>query len=168
MIQSSSLRAPALLVSATLALSAPASAQVPPASPAPALAVGDVVPAFDAVGVDGTSHHVDFPKGSHTVVLFFLSSCPVCHKMLPVWSDYYQRRPKALTVVGVMLDREPPGFFNALPITFPVLRSPGPELHRAYKVQHVPMTIRIGAGGKVEELGQGVLDPIKLGQIFRP
>jgi len=123
---------------------------------------------FDAVGVDGVARHVDFPKGSHTVVLFFLSSCPVCHKMLPVWSEYYQRKPKGLNVVGVMLDREPPGFFNALPIAFPVLRAPGPELHRAYKVSHVPMTIRIGPGGKVEEVGEGVLDPIKLGQIFRP
>ena len=30
------------------------------------------------------------------------------------------------------------------------------------------MTIRIGPGGKVEEVGEGILDPIKLGQIFRP
>jgi thiol-disulfide isomerase/thioredoxin len=154
-----------LLASATLAASAPAPT---PASPPPALAPGDVVTPFDAVGMDGVSRKVDFPKGSHTVVLFFLSSCPVCHKMLPVWSEYYQRKPKTLDVVGVMLDAPPPGFFNAMPIAFPVVRSPGPELHRAYKIQHVPMTIRIGPGGKVEEVGEGVLDPIRLGQIFRP
>jgi thiol-disulfide isomerase/thioredoxin len=124
--------------------------------------------AFDAVGMDGASRHVDFPKGSRTVVLFFLSSCPVCHKMLPVWSEYYQRKPTTLNVVGVMLDSPPPGFLAAMPIAFPVLRSQGPALHRAFKVNHVPMTIRVGPGGKVEEVGEGVLDPIKLGQIFRP
>jgi thiol-disulfide isomerase/thioredoxin len=146
----------------------PAAAQTALPSPPPSLAPGDVVTAFDAVGVDGVSRHVDFPKGSHTVVMFFLSSCPVCHKMLPVWTEYYQKKPKDLNVVGVMLDSPPPGFFNAMPIGFPVVRSPGPELHRAYKVQHVPLTVRVGAGGKVEEVGEGVLDPIKLGQIFRP
>jgi hypothetical protein len=159
-----------LLASVTFEGSARAQAATPttPASPPASLAPGDVVIPFDAVGVDGVSRHVDFPKGSRTVVLFFLSSCPVCHKMLPVWTDYYQRKPKTLNVVGVMLDSPPPGFFNAMPIGFPVVRTPGPELNRAYKVQHVPMTIRVGPGGKVEDVGEGVLDPIKLGQIFRP
>jgi thiol-disulfide isomerase/thioredoxin len=145
-----------------------AAPQAAPSSPPPSLAPGDTVTPFDAVGVDGVSRRVDFPKGSHTVVMFFLSSCPVCHKMLPVWTEYYQRKPKTLNVVGVMLDSPPPGFFSAMPIGFPVVRSPGPELHRAYKVQHVPLTVRVGPGGKVEDVGEGVLDAIKLGQIFRP
>jgi thiol-disulfide isomerase/thioredoxin len=153
------------------ALSLPASAQ-PPASPAPSrppsLAAGDVVSGFEAVGLDGLSHRVDFPKGSHTVVLFFLSSCPVCHKMLPLWSEYFQRKAKSLNVVAVMLDREPPGFFNAMPVAFPVLRSPGQALNQAFKVHHVPMTIRVGPGGKVEDAVEGLVDPIKLGEIFRP
>jgi thiol-disulfide isomerase/thioredoxin len=139
-----------------------------PASPPPALVPGDVVMPFDATELDGVSRHVDFPKGSRTVVLFFLSSCPVCHKMLPVWSEYYQRKPSTLNVVGVMLDSPPPGYLATLPIAFPVLRAQGTAVQRAFKIQHVPMTIRVGPGGKVEEVGEGVLDPIKLGQIFRP
>lgn len=152
---------------ASMTLPASGVAQTPE-SPPPSLAVGDVVAPFDAVGLDGVSRRVDFPKGSHTVVLFFLSSCPVCHKMLPLWSEYYQRKPKTLSVVGVMLDQAPPGFLLALPISFPVVRPPGRELQRAFKVQHVPMTVRVGPEGKVEEVGEGVLDPIRLGQIFRP
>jgi thiol-disulfide isomerase/thioredoxin len=163
----------AVLVAAAVAVAssaatAPAATQAATSSPPPSLAPGDTVIPFDAVGVDGVSRRVDFPKGSHTVVMFFQSSCPDCHKMLPVWTEYYQRKPKTLNVVGVMLDSPPPGFFNAMPIGFPVVRSPGSELHRAYKVQHVPLTVRVGPGGKVEDVGEGVLDPIKLGQIFRP
>jgi hypothetical protein len=161
--------AAAVLAVVSVAGSALAQASTPaPASPPPSLAPGDVVMPFDAVGMDGVSRHVDFPNGSRTVVLFFLSSCSVCHKMLPVWSEYYQRKPNTVNVVGVMLDAPPPGFFGAMPIAFPVVRSPGPALNRAFKVQHVPMTIRVGPGGKVEEVGEGVLDPIKMGQIFRP
>jgi thiol-disulfide isomerase/thioredoxin len=51
----------------------------PPNSPS----VGDVVPAFDAQRIDGTTQKVSFPKGSTTVLLFFLSGCPTCHKMIP-------------------------------------------------------------------------------------
>lgn len=132
------------------------------------LGPGDVVPVFQAQGVDGVVRNVDFPKDSTTVLLFFLSSCPTCHKMLPVWSEAYLKKPKGLTVFGVMLDREPPGFFNIAPVTFPVLRSPGSSLNKAFKINHVPMTIRVGPHGKVEAAAEGVLDPIRLGQLFRP
>lgn len=149
---------------------ASASAQEPAAapSPAPLLAVGDTVPSFDAEGLDGTVQHVEYRKGSVTVVLFFLSGCPVCHRMIPEWNRIYERRPKGLHVVGVLLDHEPPGFFMATPVSFPVLRSPGPEFARTFKLQKVPMTVRIGAGGKVEDVGVGQLDLIRLGEIFRP
>ena len=164
------IKRPPFIAAALMAMAGivPSALAQTPASPPPSLVRGDVVAPFDAVGVDGTSRHVDFPDGSRTVVLFFLSSCPVCHKMLPVWSEYFQRKPKNLSVVGVMLDAPPPGFFNAMPIAFPVVRSPGSALNKAFKVQHVPMTIRVGPGGKVEDVGEGVLDPIRMGQIFRP
>ena len=154
-----------LLVSA-----ASASAQAPAPAPSrpPSLAVGDVVSGFDAVGVDGVSRRVDFPKGSHTVLLFFLSSCPVCHKMLPLWSEYYQRKAKDLNVVAVMLDREPPGFFNAMPVSFPVLRSPGPALRQMFRLRHVPFMVRVAPGGRVDSVSEGITDPIKLGELFRP
>ena len=133
-------------------------------SPSP----GDVFPAFDAEAVNGGVQHVDFPRGSRTVLLFFLSSCSVCHKMIPEWNRAYQRRPPTLKVFGVLLDQEPPGFFAVTPLTFPVLRAPSREFLQARKISRVPVTLRVGQGGKVEEVAVGIVDPIRLGEIFRP
>src|SRR5688500_15085947 len=134
----------------------------------PALARGDTVMPFDALGLDAVMKHVDYPKGSATVLLFFLSGCPTCHKMIPEWNRAYARRPPKLNVIGVLMDREPPGFFQATRIAFPVVRSPGREFLMTWKVQRAPMTIRIGPGGKVEDAQIGIIDPIRLGEIFRP
>jgi peroxiredoxin len=134
----------------------------------PTVAPGYLVPEFSAQAVDGSARHVAFAKGTATVLLFFLSSCPTCHKQIPDWNRAYQRRPKNVNVVGVILDREPPGFFDAYPVAFPVVRSPGREFLNTYKVSRTPTTLRVAAGGKVEGHGEGMLDPITLGEFFRP
>jgi peroxiredoxin len=134
----------------------------------PPVAPGFVVPEFTAQAVDGTTRQVAYPKGSATVLLFFLSSCPTCHKMLPEWNRAYQRRAKNVNVVGVLLDRAPAGFFEAFPVAFPVVQSPSRDFLNAYKVSRTPTTVRIAAGGKVENHGVGILDPITLGEYFRP
>jgi thiol-disulfide isomerase/thioredoxin len=165
---------PAVLgFSIVLILGAPslglAASPEPAASPSPApLAPGDVVAPFEAARLDGSVQHIDYPKGKNTLLLFFLSSCPHCHKMIPLWNEFYSRRPKGLDVIGVVLDREPPGFFEAMSITFPVVRSPGKSLNQMFKVQHVPYMVRVGPGGKVETVSEGLTDAIKLGELFRP
>jgi hypothetical protein len=132
------------------------------------LVPGDTVLPFDAEGLDGVMKHVDYPKGSSTVLLFFLSGCPTCHKMIPEWVRAYERRPPKLNVIGVIMDREPPGFFETTKMPFPIVRSPGRDFLITWKVQRAPMTVRVGPGGKVEEAQIGIIDPIRLGEIFRP
>jgi len=138
----------------------------PPASPSK----GDLVPVFETLAVDGKPAKMDFPKGSKTVLLFFLSGCPSCHKMIPEWNRAYERRTKGLNIVGVIMDPEqaPPGFFSTMAISFPVLRSPGREFLRNLNVNRAPLTLRVGEGGKIEDLGLGVIDPIRLGELFAP
>ena len=138
-------------------------------SPAPEiLKPGEIVAAFDASDVFGTPTRVEYPKTGATVLLFFSAGCPTCHRMIPEWTRAYARRPKGLAVHGILVDREPPGFFVAMGITFPVLRSPGAEFNRRYKLQRVPYMVRVGPSGKVEDAVVGLLDPIRLGEIFRP
>jgi len=156
----------ALVATVSLALAAlatPAEA-APPSSPSK----GDVIPAFESIGIDGKPHKLDFPEGSKTVLLFFLSGCSSCHKMIPEWNRAYERRPDGLEVVGVIMDQEPPGFWSTMPIAFPVVRSPGRQFLRSLNVNRAPLTLRVVGGGTVEDLALGVTDPIRIGELFRP
>jgi hypothetical protein len=141
-------------------------AEEPGASPN-SPAIGEVIPAFDAQRIDGTTQHLAFPAGSKTVLLFFLSGCPTCHKMIPEWNRAWERKPQELRVIGVIMDQEPLGFFDAMPVSFPVVRSPGRDFLKGLKVNRAPLTLRIGTGGKIEDLGLGLLDPIRLGELFK-
>jgi hypothetical protein len=159
-----------LLSSGTPGLAlAPQEAPSPsPPAPPPGPAKGEVLAPFDAQGVDGESYRVDYPKGTTTLLLFFLSGCPHCQRMLPEWGRLYQQRRDSLKVLGVIMDREPPGFFTAAQIPFQVVRAPSPEFLRSYKISKVPATIRVAPGGKVEDLAVGPVDGIRLGELFRP
>jgi len=141
---------------------------VPPAVPPQAPSKGDVVPAFESLTIQGQPRKVEFPKGSRTVLLFFLSSCPHCHKMIPEWNRAYERRPKGLEVVGVIMDQEPPGFWSTLSVVFPVVRAPGREFLRQLNVNRAPLALRVAEGGRIADLALGETDPIRLGEIFRP
>ncbi len=156
----------AVVAAGLLLLAAQATAQTaqPPLTPAK----GDVVPAFETLGIDGKPAKVDFPKGTKTVLLFFLSGCPTCHKMIPEWNRAYERRAKSLKVIGVIMDQEPPGFWGTMPISFPVLRSPGRAFLTGLNVNRAPLTLRVGSGGQVDDLELGIVDPIRLGELFAP
>jgi hypothetical protein len=150
-----------------------ASPQEPAASAPRAPAAGDVFPDLDARTLEGSSQVVSFgkandAKAADTVLLFFLSGCPTCHKMIPEWNRMYERRPPKLRVLGLLMDQEPPGFFQAMPIAFPVARAPGRAVLQSLKIERAPVTIRIGPGGRVKDVALGLVDPIRLGEIFRP
>jgi hypothetical protein len=136
--------------------------------PPPLPVAGELVPAFDAESVDGTMKKVSFEGKGSTVLLFFLSSCPTCHRMIPEWNRAFQRKPQGLQVVGVIMDKESPGFFQTTPIAFPVVRSPGRDFLQKLKVSRVPLMVRVAQGGRIEDVAMGYNDPIRVGEIFRP
>jgi hypothetical protein len=146
----------------------PTATALPQPPPEVYLKPGDVVLPFEAQGVDGVPRRIDFPKKQTTILVFFSSGCPHCHRMLPEWNRMFATLPKNLALVGVIIDKEPPTFFEHFAIQFPVLRSPGRNLLTDFKVARVPLTLRIAPGGKVEDVEVGELDPIKLGSVFRP
>ena len=162
------LRSSRALTSALALLVLSPAGAVPSEEPAPpSPAPGDVVPAFDATGIDGRSQHVAYSKGT-TVLVFFLSSCPTCHRMIPLWNRAFQHKPAGLQVVGVLMDQEPPNFFATTAISFPVVRSPGKEFLQKWKVSRAPLMVRVAPGGKVEDVSMGYADAIRVGEVFKP
>jgi hypothetical protein len=159
----------AVLALALAAAAAPALAQhAEDETPPPMLKTGEVVAPFDARGVDGVLKKIAFTGKNPTVLLFFLSGCPTCHKMIPEWNRAFQRKPPGLQVIGVLMDQEPPNFFVTTPIAFPVVRSPGRDFLLKLKVSRAPLMLRVGQGGKVEDVAMGYTDPIRVGEVFRP
>lgn len=77
------------------ALPPPSTAVAAQAETAPS--VGDVVPSFSAEGIDGSRRDITYPKGATTVLVFFLSSCPTCHRMLPEWNRAWSAGQRAST-----------------------------------------------------------------------
>jgi hypothetical protein len=161
------LRMPGLLALAFVCLACSSFADQPGSTP-PLPVAGEVIAPFDAQGIDGVVKRVAFNGRGSTVLLFFLSSCPTCHRMIPEWNRAYQRRPQGLEVIGVLMDQEPPSFFMTNPVAFPVVRSPGREFLQKLKVSRAPLMVRVGKGGKVEDVAMGLTDPIRVGEIFRP
>jgi redoxin len=161
-------RSVGLVLALSLVLAcAPARAQHDHEDP-PLPVAGDVIAAFDAESVDGAVKKVAFEGKGSTVLLFFLSSCPTCHRMIPEWNRAFQRRPQGLQVIGVLMDHETPGFFQSMPVAFPVVRSPGRPFLQKLKISRAPIMLRVGRGGKVEDVAVGLNDPIRVGEIFRP
>jgi hypothetical protein len=66
------------------------------------------------------------------------------------------------------MDQEPPGFWGTIAVAFPVVRAPGREFLRSLNVNRAPLTLRVGEGGRIEDLALGVTDPIRLGELFAP
>ena len=42
------------------------------------------------------------------------------------------------------------------------------EFLRALNVNRAPLTLRVGEGGTIEDLALGIVDPIRLGELFKP
>jgi len=133
------------------------------------LKVGEKVPAVSGAGAaTGQVRTVDYAKAKATVLLFFMPDCPHCHKMIPEWNRAFERKPAGIEIVGLMLGQEPTGFFDIFPVSFPVLRYDGRAAAASFKLQQVPLMVRVGRTGLVEDVAQGVIDPIRVGEIFRP
>lgn len=159
-----------LLPSATGWAQAPPPAGEPPAKPQEGPAPGSVLPAFEVAGLNGVNYTVDFPaSGPTTVLLFFVSSCPVCKHMIPEWNKAYEGRAANLKVLAVAMDHPSEGFFGLVPISFPVVVARLPrQLARDVGLAHVPLAVRVAPGGKVEDSASGQVPAERVQKLFAP
>jgi hypothetical protein len=157
----------AVAVAVALALAGAASAQLATPTRPPTLAAGDHIPPIESQMLDGTARKIDYPKGKITVLLFFMSSCHICHGMIPSWNDAYEHHAPDVDIVGVMVDEAPAEYLTKLGIRFPFVKAPQ-NFRDVFKVYQVPQTIRVAPGGVVQDISTGHIDAMRLGELVRP
>ncbi len=159
---------PSLAGSAQLAL--PSSAPSRPAPGQEGPTPGSSLPTIEVVGLNGVDYTVDFPaSGPTTVLLFFVTSCPVCKRMVPEWNKAFEAKAEGLKVLGVSMDKPAPGFFDVVRFSFPVVVTRQPrQLARDVNLQHVPLAVRVGPGGKVEDVAAGEVPAERVQKLFAP
>ena len=152
-----------------LGLAGGASAQLatPTREQPPTMKAGDKAAVIESKALDGSPRRIDYPKGKITVLLFFMSSCHVCHGMIPEWNRAYERRTSDVDIVGIMVDEAPAEYLTKLDIHFPIVRAPL-GVRDQFKIFQVPQTMRVSAGGIVEDIATGHIDAMRLGELVRP
>lgn len=159
----------ATAVGLVLALSGAAGAQLaqPTRVQPPTLKPGEKAAVIESTTIDGQARKIDYPKGKVTVLFFFMSSCHVCHGMIPEWNSAYERRTSDVEIMGVMVDDAPAEYLTKLDIQFPFVKAPA-GFRDQFKVFQVPQTVRVASGGIVEDISTGHIDAMRLGELVRP
>ncbi len=138
--------------------------RLPAEATGPELSLGERprAPAFSAPTVDGETFALASLEGRPTVLIFFLHTCPHCHKALEFLKEALPKMPEGQrpALVGVSLQNQPAVVKASLASDgldfFPVLVDPDSAVQRAYGiVAGVPDIFVIDGNGSLVTRFQG-------------
>jgi cytochrome c biogenesis protein CcmG, thiol:disulfide interchange protein DsbE len=118
-------------------------------------AVGSVVPAYGAVGMNGDSVDLAGLKGSVVLLNVWATWCIPCRREVPELQALHQEfEPRGLKVLGVSVDGGEAGsdvaaFVKDFGMTYTVLRDPSERVMTVFRIQGVPASYLIDRGGVV-------------------
>lgn len=146
-----------MAVLATVAIVAFAAVSLPP--DAPRLRVGDVAPAIEATGLDGTQVSLAALRGRPVIVNFWGPNCVPCRAEFPLFlAKLQEHSADNLAIVGVLMGDPPEparDFIAQFGATWPTVDDPNGALRTAYRVVARPMTYFIDANGVVRGIQVG-------------
>jgi len=122
--------------------------------------VGDPAPSFSLPEVRPPGATVALTPGRPTVVNFFASWCIPCRAELPVLEQASRRTAGAVSFVGVDVNDSRSAASDLLAaagVTFPAGYDPDRTVAGHYRLQGMPTTVFIDAGGRVAEVARGGL-----------
>lgn len=125
---------------------------------------GDIVPAFESVGLaDGKPTRVLY-DGQTRYLLFFMSlDCDACLTQLPIWNSVAQKIQSGSKVLGVVVDNRS---ITIPPANFTILSAPSVSLQRAYRVVEVPLAMVVSKNGIVEWVHYGQLSDDQVAELI--
>lgn len=121
--------------------------------------------------VDGEETMLDLAAGQRdSLLLVFTTDCPACRENQAVWRGLHQEVGDAVDVVGVSLSglEATQSYRDAHGLPFPVGISQDPGTFISdLAITGVPMTIRVGADGRVRGSWSGVLSEQQVSEVVR-
>ncbi|QNA88650.1 TlpA family protein disulfide reductase [Massilia sp. Dwa41.01b] len=159
-----------LLITAVAAffLAAPLAVGAAEATPAPALAAGDVPPDYVGKTLDGVPIKLSGQAGKVIVVSYWATWCPYCLKELPILDNLQKLAGKEhMYVLGVNTEeravfRKVLGAVSKMNMHFAY--DPDGAAQKAYGVKGIPHMVIIGRDGKIIRVyrgyGEDMLDQI--------
>jgi cytochrome c biogenesis protein CcmG/thiol:disulfide interchange protein DsbE len=132
------------------------------------LAAGEVVPAFSAPAIDGSTVRWTGRPERPTVLAVWASWCPHCQAELPRLAAALDRHPgvdlvTVVTAIGQRPGPTPPEYLASEGLSFPVaVDDASGTLARGLGVQGFPTVYYVGADGRVVGVTVGEVDAAQL------
>lgn len=123
----------------------------PPPPTAPSPAVGQPIPAFTRLSLDGARVSSEALRGKVVVVEFFAQYCKPCWRALPEVQRLADGDPE-LVVVGIGEDEDASdtrSMAAQLGLGFPVVHDAGNVLAGRFRVRQIPATLVVDPAGVV-------------------
>lgn len=143
----------ALLLAASLALTACGAGPLPPSAPSALLA--QALPDFQRPTLDGSKVDTKASRGQVVVVKFFAKYCEPCKRTLPAAEELHQAHPDVL-FIGVAEDERGADVrevVDAYHLSFPIVHDVSNVLSGRFRVTDMPATFVADAGGKIIWVG---------------
>ncbi len=129
---------------------------------APAMQVGDVVPDFTRIDLNGRPLRLADYRGQLVLLNFWATWCAPCREELPAfdrWQQVYGRR--GLRVVGISMDDDATAvreFLRRYPAIYPIAMGDAQFAAQLGGVLGLPLSYVIDAQGRVIARQQGAVD----------
>lgn len=136
------------------------------------LKAGTPAPDFGLTAMDGTKVVLSELKGRPVVLNFWATWCAPCRQEMPGLQEFYDKH-KSDQWAFLTVSNEKAGTLEAFlrenPHSFPVLLDEGGKVGDLYKVNSIPKTYLIDAGGTIRKVISGAIsDPEKALGPFVP
>ena len=133
--------------------------------------VGDPAPDFSRLDLSGKPQHLGAYRGKTILLNFWATWCTPCVAELPRFSAWQRRYGgEGLQVLGVSMDDDPRAlerFLHRLPVAYPVVRGDAALGERFGGVFGLPLSLLIGADGRIVARLEGEVDLAELEHEIR-
>jgi len=132
------------------------------------LEIGDVVPAFDGLDLNGKPTSVSYSGSQKHLLLIFSINCAACATQIPLWAGIAsQAKGKNCVVQGVSLDSvdDTRAYFADKDRAFDII-VPKRSIMRMYRTAAVPQVLLISAQGTVDWVKTGLLTEAQIQDLL--